>query len=392
MYLTLIEKKLLRSNRRRLVPDHRKREEDQEVQENSLRFWNAMLRRYLFTFASSANPHLFCYSATCGQLSLWRQSPISIYASLRSHHSRRYLSSSRFCTQSYSNEDTPTAAPEKKDNSTGSSATSSSNKPKKPKGKTWTLPSLKDASIERSTFSKTELEPGVIEISDPDSSTHKGSILKSTSKSNAFDLLSDNLDDKARAILQKRPELRAKMEAFMSEESEQSLRVPHGWRKNKHLPEWKRQMYALREKFGNEKWQPRKKLSREAMEGIRVLKEHSPELNAGDFAKMFKVSPESIRRILKSSWTPSEDELGKIADRWSRRGERVKSDIKVEARKERAEKLQEIQARQKEQAIVRAARGITGKKKKKKTRQHKDKQKDRDDDDDNLYGVQSMIF
>lgn len=353
-----------------------------------------MLRRYILTLASSAKPHLSCQSATCGQLSTWRRFPVSIDALRRSHNSRRYLSSSRFCAQSDSHDDASTAVLEKKESSSGSSATSSSKKSKKLKGKTWSLPSIEEASIEGSSLSKTELEPGVIEISDPDSSTHEGSTPISKSKSNAFDLLSDNLDDKARAILQRRPELRAKMEAFMSEESEQNSRVPHGWRKNKHLPEWKRQMYALREKFGTEKWQPRKKLSREAMEGIRVLKEHSPELNAGDFAKMFKVSPESIRRILKSSWTPNEDELGKIADRWSRRGERVKSDIKAEARKERVEKLQEIQARQKEQAIVRAARGITDKKKKKKTRQHKEKpKKDRDDDDDdNLYGVQSMIF
>lgn len=96
--------------------------------------------------------------------------------------------------------------------------------------------------------------------------------------------------------------------------------VPVNWRRNKQVPEWKRQMFSLREKFHGEQWRPKKRLSRSAVDGIRKLKQYEPSLRAGDIAKEFKVSPEAIRRILKSKWTPSEEEQDKIKLRWERRG------------------------------------------------------------------------
>ena len=36
-----------------------------------------------------------------------------------------------------------------------------------------------------------------------------------------------------------------------------------------------------------------------------------------------KVSPEVIRRILKSNWEPSEEELEDLQQRWKKRGEKI---------------------------------------------------------------------
>lgn len=168
------------------------------------------------------------------------------------------------------------------------------------------------------------------------------------------------LDEKALGILKKRPELRKKMEEMFIEydpESGKSL-VPKGWRKNTELAEWQRQNYALKEKLDGQKWRPRKGLSREAIEGIRALKQYSPEMHSGDFARMFKVPTESIRRILKSSWEPTPEELEKINQRWERRGDRIITSIKKKAWEEKQAKIKESEARFKEQNLVREARGL----------------------------------
>jgi hypothetical protein len=101
--------------------------------------------------------------------------------------------------------------------------------------------------------------------------------------------------------------------------------VPPNWRKNKSLQPWQRQMFALREKFYGQTWAPRKKLSRTAMEGIRKLRDLDPTLSTGDLAREFKVSPEAIRRILKSKWQPTNEQHNNINERWRRRGERLRS-------------------------------------------------------------------
>lgn len=101
--------------------------------------------------------------------------------------------------------------------------------------------------------------------------------------------------------------------------------VPSNWRRIKTLPPWKRQMFALREKFHDKGgWNPSKKLSREAMDGIRSIKDSNPELSSGDIASYFKISPEAVRRILRSKWRPSPSEQANISERWERRGQRLK--------------------------------------------------------------------
>ncbi|KAF8320441.1 hypothetical protein DL93DRAFT_2045601, partial [Clavulina sp. PMI_390] len=52
-------------------------------------------------------------------------------------------------------------------------------------------------------------------------------------------------------------------------------------------------------------WNPPKKLSREAMEGLRALHGHDPEtFTTAALATRFKISPEAVRRILRSKWKP----------------------------------------------------------------------------------------
>lgn len=71
----------------------------------------------------------------------------------------------------------------------------------------------------------------------------------------------------------------------------------------------------MREDFPNG-WQPPKKLSREAMEGLRYMHATDPELfSTPVLADRFKISPEAVRRILKSKWMPTHEQRVKLAER-----------------------------------------------------------------------------
>jgi hypothetical protein len=86
---------------------------------------------------------------------------------------------------------------------------------------------------------------------------------------------------------------------------------------------WQIQKSALQEKFP-EGWQPRKRLSPDALAGIRALHEQFPDEYTTDvLARKFEVSPEAIRRILKSKWSPSAQEEEKRQERWFRRGKDI---------------------------------------------------------------------
>ncbi|TWU74131.1 Required for respiratory growth protein 9 mitochondrial [Metarhizium rileyi] len=88
-------------------------------------------------------------------------------------------------------------------------------------------------------------------------------------------------------------------------------------------PDWKAQKAALKEKFP-QGWLPRKRLSPDALVGIRALHAQFPEtFTTSALADKFQVSPESIRRILRSNWTPSVDEEQDRQERWFRRGMQV---------------------------------------------------------------------
>jgi hypothetical protein len=86
---------------------------------------------------------------------------------------------------------------------------------------------------------------------------------------------------------------------------------------------WQIQKAALKEKF-KDGWNPRKKLSPDALAGIRAIHAQFPEqYTTSVLAEKFEVSPETIRRILKSRWTPKEEEALDRQRRWFLRGQKV---------------------------------------------------------------------
>lgn len=97
----------------------------------------------------------------------------------------------------------------------------------------------------------------------------------------------------------------------------------HSWKTDPDIPEWKRQKMALRGKLKGENWNPKKRLSRDEIESVRLLRQQFPQMGARELGEKFKISPEVIRRILKSKWQPTEDDMVKLHDRWKRRGERI---------------------------------------------------------------------
>jgi len=86
---------------------------------------------------------------------------------------------------------------------------------------------------------------------------------------------------------------------------------------------WQEQKEALKAKFPDG-WKPRKRLSPDALDGIRHLHEKDPDkFTTSVLAEQFQVSPEAIRRILKSKWRPSEEESAERRKRWEKRNETI---------------------------------------------------------------------
>lgn len=85
--------------------------------------------------------------------------------------------------------------------------------------------------------------------------------------------------------------------------------------------DWQIQKHALEAKFGEQGWQPRKRLSPDTLDGIRALHTSNPAAYSTNIlAQHFKVTPEAIRRVLKSKWRPNEEEIESRRQRWEKRG------------------------------------------------------------------------
>ncbi|GAD94564.1 mitochondrion organization and biogenesis protein, putative [Paecilomyces variotii No. 5] len=132
----------------------------------------------------------------------------------------------------------------------------------------------------------------------------------------------------------KQPESTKKKRARSEKQSNSKQKAESSGEKNHKLPEKKKkrepwQIYkeALKNKF-KEGWAPPKKLSPDAIDGIRHLHATSPEqFTTPVLAEQFKVSPEAIRRILKSKWRPTESEMDDRRKRWQRRHDRIWSQM-----------------------------------------------------------------
>jgi len=84
----------------------------------------------------------------------------------------------------------------------------------------------------------------------------------------------------------------------------------------RELPDWRKHRNAIKERFP-EGWAPPKRISREAMDLLRALHKVDPGLNSVPMlADKFRISPEAVRRVLKSRF-----ELGR-EEREKREGKR----------------------------------------------------------------------
>jgi hypothetical protein len=105
-----------------------------------------------------------------------------------------------------------------------------------------------------------------------------------------------------------------------AEKAEKTAKPTPQWRKKDREP-WQIQKAALGHKFGEQGWQPNKRLSPDTLEGIRALHVSDPRnYNTETLAQHFHITPEAIRRILKSKWRPNEEEAEERRLRWEKRG------------------------------------------------------------------------
>jgi len=82
-------------------------------------------------------------------------------------------------------------------------------------------------------------------------------------------------------------------------------------------------------------WAPPKKLSRDAIDSLRSLHTISPEtFTTSVLSERFKISPEAVRRILKSKWVPEVQRMKELQIRDQKKREEKR---KTQLRKEWAE-------------------------------------------------------
>jgi len=105
---------------------------------------------------------------------------------------------------------------------------------------------------------------------------------------------------------------------------------------------WQIQKDALKSKF-KDGWNPTKKLSPDALDGIRHLHAMAPDrFTTPVLAEQFKVSPEAVRRILKSKWKASESEMENRRKRWEKRHDRIWSQMAELGLRPKKKRTQEI--------------------------------------------------
>lgn len=99
--------------------------------------------------------------------------------------------------------------------------------------------------------------------------------------------------------------------------------APTEWRKRDNRPMWAIQKEALKKKFPDG-WQPRKRLSPDALAGIQALHQQFPEIyTTYALSEKFQMSPEAIRRILRAKWEPASEDEEDRQRRWFKRGLRI---------------------------------------------------------------------
>ena len=78
---------------------------------------------------------------------------------------------------------------------------------------------------------------------------------------------------------------------------------------------WAKHRASMKAKFPDG-WAPPHKLSRAAMDGLRALHAHDPDtFPTPVLAEKFRISPEAVRRILRSKWEPSKEQRDRLLER-----------------------------------------------------------------------------
>ncbi|KAA1081207.1 Required for respiratory growth protein 9 mitochondrial [Puccinia graminis f. sp. tritici] len=85
--------------------------------------------------------------------------------------------------------------------------------------------------------------------------------------------------------------------------------------KDEDKPQWLIHKEALRRKFPDG-WNPPKKISRPSMALLRTLHQTDPnQFSLSILSEKFKISPEAVRRILRSKWEPNQETAKKTEQR-----------------------------------------------------------------------------
>ena len=79
------------------------------------------------------------------------------------------------------------------------------------------------------------------------------------------------------------------------------------------IPPWIKRELTQKSKY--DRWNPKRKLSRQEMIKVKELKETFPQYRTVDLAQFFHISPEAVRRILKSKWVPNDIDEERITQR-----------------------------------------------------------------------------
>lgn len=78
---------------------------------------------------------------------------------------------------------------------------------------------------------------------------------------------------------------------------------------------WAQHRASMKAKFPKG-WAPPHKLSRAAMDGLRALHAHDPDtFTTPVLSEKFRVSPEAVRRILRSKWQPTKEQHARLLER-----------------------------------------------------------------------------
>lgn len=94
-------------------------------------------------------------------------------------------------------------------------------------------------------------------------------------------------------------------------------------RPRNELERWMAEKANLQKKFQGARWEPKKKVSPAAMDGMRAIHKSHPEYTTEKLSQLFELDPDAIRRILKSNWVRDAATDEARMEHWAKRGVRV---------------------------------------------------------------------